>query len=321
MMLNLFYRPQRSSRHPKLYITDKKKRRNQKSKRKQTLVTKCHELAQLTGASVFLKIVCQDSNKSYVYATDDLYYEYSSRGLTKTGQVTKENREFGEYPPVNFNENNPVLLSPMKMKKAPKCILPGDLSNITVYYDVADSFADVVCEEETPNIEEIQPTMNPTTELEDSEPNQLPQEPSHPDPLEVPDNCDLESPTKELPEEEENYQPTSPLRVESTPQRSSKRPRTMTLKALDYHFNRVEVPLTPINKVCDMARPSASSDDQNKTCSFCLLSQGEERANKIRKQWVTCSGLCYSSMHVTCLPKNHPRPKKNAPFLCPVCVI
>lgn len=45
--------------------------------------------------------------------------------------------------------------------------------------------------------------MNPTTELEDSEPNQLPQEPSHPDPLEVPDNCDLESPTKELPEEEE----------------------------------------------------------------------------------------------------------------------
>lgn len=213
-MLNLFYRPQRSSRHPKLYITDKKKRSNQKSKRKQTLVTKCHELAQLTGASVFLKIVCQDSNKSYVYATDDLYYEYSSRGLTKTGQVTKENREFGEDPPVNFNENNPVLLSPMKLKKAPKCILPGDLSNITVYYDVADSFADVVCDEETPNIEELQPTMKPTTELEDSEPNQLPQEPSHPDPLEVPDNCDLESPTKELSEEEENYQPTSPLRVD-----------------------------------------------------------------------------------------------------------
>lgn len=146
MMLNLFYRPQRSSRHPKLYITDKKKRSNQKSKRKQTLVTKCHELAQLTGASVFLKIVCQDSNKSYVYATDDLYYEYSSRGLTKTGQVTKENREFGEDPPVNFNENNPVLLSRMKMVKVPKCILPGDLSNITVYYDVSDSFADVVCE-------------------------------------------------------------------------------------------------------------------------------------------------------------------------------
>lgn len=124
-MLNLFYRPQRSPRHPKLYITDKKNRSNQKSKRKQTLVTKCHELAQLTGASVFLKIVCQDSNKSYVYATDDLYYEYSSRGLTKTGQVTKENREFGEDPPVNFNENNPVLLSPMKMKKAPKCICQG----------------------------------------------------------------------------------------------------------------------------------------------------------------------------------------------------
>lgn len=42
---------------------------------------------------------------------------------------------------------------------------------------------------------------------------------------------------------------------------------------------------------------------------------------KIRKQWVTCTGLGYSSMYVTCLPKNHPWPKKNAPFLCPVCVV
>lgn len=237
--------------------------------------------------------MCQESNKSFVYATDDLYYEYSSRGLTKSGQATKENREFGEDPPVNFNENHPVLLSPMKMKKVPKCILPGELLNITVYYDVADSFADVVCEEEAPNIEELEPTMEPT---EDSEPNQVPQEPSsHPDLVEVPENHDSirdpESPMKELPEEEESCpqdmnEPTSPLRVESTSQRSSKRPKTMTMKALDYHFNRIEVPLTPINRVCDLARPSASasSDDQNKICSFCSLSQGEERANKIRKQ-------------------------------------
>lgn len=119
----------------------------------------------------------------------------------------------------------------MKMKKVPKCILPGELSNITVYYDVVDSLADVVCEEEATNIGELDPTckMDPT---EDSEPNQVPQEPSsHPDLVEVPENqtssCDLESPMKELPEEQESCpqdmnKPTSPLRVESTPQRSSK---------------------------------------------------------------------------------------------------
>lgn len=91
----------------------------------------------------------------------------------------------------------------MKMKKGPKCILQGDLSNITVYYDVAGSFADVVCEEETPNSE---PTMEPKTD--DSEPNQVPQKPSsHPDLLEVPNNNssrDLESPGKELSEKAVN---------------------------------------------------------------------------------------------------------------------
>lgn len=88
------------------------------------------------------------------------------------------------------------------MKKVPKCILPRELSNITVYYDVVDSFADVVCEEEAPNIGELDPKMEPA---EDSEPNEVPQEPSsHPDLVEVPENqtfsCDLESPMKKLPE-------------------------------------------------------------------------------------------------------------------------
>lgn len=111
-MLILFYRSQRSPRSLKLYITDKKKRSNQKLKRKQTLVTKCHEPAQLTGASVFLKIVCQELNKSFVYATDDLYCEYSSRGSTKSDHATKENREFGEDQPVNFNENHQCSCHP-----------------------------------------------------------------------------------------------------------------------------------------------------------------------------------------------------------------
>lgn len=99
-MLNWLYRPQRSAIHPKLYIIDKKKKKrsNPKSKRKQTLARKCHELAQLTEASVFLKTACQESNKSFVYAADDLQYEnmYLSRGLTKTSQATNENGKIGE---------------------------------------------------------------------------------------------------------------------------------------------------------------------------------------------------------------------------------
>lgn len=67
-----------------------------------------------------------------------------------------------------------------------------------------DSFADVVCEEKTPNIKELKPTMEPKTK----EPNQVPQKPSsHPDLLGVLDNNssrDLESPAKELPEKAVN---------------------------------------------------------------------------------------------------------------------
>uniref|UniRef100_A0A8W8IEF3 Uncharacterized protein n=1 Tax=Magallana gigas TaxID=29159 RepID=A0A8W8IEF3_MAGGI len=67
-----------------------------------------------------------------------------------------------------------------------------------------DSFADVVCEEKTPNIKELEPTMEPKTK----EPNQVPQKPSsHPDLLGVLDNNssrDLESPAKELPEKAVN---------------------------------------------------------------------------------------------------------------------
>lgn len=60
------------------------------------------------------------------------------------------------------------------MKNVSKCVLPGDLSNITIYYDVADSFAGGVCDEEDPYIEKREPTMEPTAPQElSSGPNLL----------------------------------------------------------------------------------------------------------------------------------------------------
>lgn len=78
-----------------------------------------------------------------------------------------------QWTSTDFNENNAVLLSSVKMKKVPKCILQGYSSNNTVYYDVVDSFA--VWREES-NIEDLEPRMELPTE--DSEQYPIPQEPS-----------------------------------------------------------------------------------------------------------------------------------------------
>lgn len=61
-----------------------------------------------------------------------------------------------QWTSTDFNENNAVLLSSVKMKKVPKCILQGYSSNNTVYYDVVDSFA---VWREGPNIEDLEPRM------------------------------------------------------------------------------------------------------------------------------------------------------------------
>lgn len=111
-----------------------------------------------------------------MYEIDDFCYEYSSRGLiAKSDQATKD-KEFDEDPPMDstdFNENNAVLLSSVKIKKVPKCILQGYSSNNTVYYDVVVSFA---IWREGSNIEDLEPRMELPTE--DSEQYPIPQEPS-----------------------------------------------------------------------------------------------------------------------------------------------
>lgn len=86
MMLNLFYRSQRSTRHPTLYITAKKNAAIRSRRGNKPLSPNVTNFFLF-----FLKIVYQDFNKSFEYATDDLYSEYKSRGLTKSGcYVEKE---------------------------------------------------------------------------------------------------------------------------------------------------------------------------------------------------------------------------------------
>lgn len=79
----------------------------------------------------------------------------------------------------------------------------------------------------------------------------------------------------------------------------------MTLKALDYHFNRVEVPLAPINKVCDMARPSASSDDQNKLILSSFPGRRKGQQDQETVGYLFWTVLLFNACH---LPPEKPSP-------------
>jgi hypothetical protein len=68
------------------YEPDSQKRSNKQCARKNGLVRKCSELAVITGASVFFRLVTLEG-KSYVYSScDDVYEEYASdKGLRSLG--------------------------------------------------------------------------------------------------------------------------------------------------------------------------------------------------------------------------------------------
>ena len=135
-----------------------------KSKRRATLISKLHEFEHMTGCSVFLKIMDRDVNRSYVYSTDDLYVEYTTTGLKKS-QATDDNCEKREVLEedlnIKFSGTVPVPPSPVKTKTGAEkpsfnCVLPGDLSNIPVFFDDMDAtFSEVVCDGTTPDIDTI----------------------------------------------------------------------------------------------------------------------------------------------------------------------
>lgn len=135
------------------------------------------------------------------------YCEYLSRGSTKSDHATKENRDFGEDPPVHFHENHPCSCHSWKWRKCRSVFYQGNYQTLPCIMMWLIPLL-MLC---APNIGELEPTMEPT---EDSEPNQVPQESSsHPDLVEVPENqnssCDLESPMKELPDKEKSCPPIS----------------------------------------------------------------------------------------------------------------
>ena len=65
------------------YIDDSAARSRTRSKRRQTLASKAHELVTMCGGEVFLKYV--DENKcSWVYASDSLWDAYLTNGINRT---------------------------------------------------------------------------------------------------------------------------------------------------------------------------------------------------------------------------------------------
>lgn len=107
------------------------------NKRKDILINKCHEFASLTACSVFLKIVDNECKKSQIYATDDIYYEFTTTGIQPTRNEkrchpSKETNALKEVPP--FNGEMTPKPSPLKVRKETNvkvnAILPGQLKSL-----------------------------------------------------------------------------------------------------------------------------------------------------------------------------------------------
>ena len=64
-----------------------------KSRNLHSLLDRCREFTKATDCSLFIKIIELDLKKSYVCATDDLFLEYSGRGLSMSTADSEETLE------------------------------------------------------------------------------------------------------------------------------------------------------------------------------------------------------------------------------------
>lgn len=56
------------------------------------------------------------------------------------------------------------------------------------------------------------------------------------------------------------------------------------MKALDYHYNCIEVPLTPNNRVCDLARPSVRT--KTKSAPFIPFPKEKKGPERLGNSWL-----------------------------------
>ncbi|CAC5370816.1 KDM5 [Mytilus coruscus] len=142
-------------------------RTNTKNRRKQTLFMKAQEFSTLTGCSVFIKIVDNNLQKSFVLSTDDLYTSYQLSGLKPN--TIEERLTYTDDNQHQFGLN-PVMPSPIKITKdsQPNCILPGGLKQLPVF---VDNTVVTQQEEETPmHLSPPPVTVNATTPSDDQDP-------------------------------------------------------------------------------------------------------------------------------------------------------
>ncbi|CAG2218167.1 unnamed protein product [Mytilus edulis] len=113
------------------YREEKHLRTNTKNRRKQTLFMKAQESSILTSCSVFMKIVDNDLQESFVFSTYDLYSAYQLGGLKPNSM--EERLTYTDDNQHKFGLN-PVMSSPIKNTKDSQqnCILPGGLEQLPV---------------------------------------------------------------------------------------------------------------------------------------------------------------------------------------------
>lgn len=95
---------------------------------------------------MFLKIVDNECKKSKIYATDDIYYEFTTTGIQPTRNEkrchpSKETNALKEVPP--FNGEMPPKPSLLKVRKETNvkvnAILPGQLKSLPIFYEETSS--------------------------------------------------------------------------------------------------------------------------------------------------------------------------------------
>lgn len=278
---------------------------------------------------MFLKIVDNECKKSKIYATDDIYYEFTTTGIQPTSNEkrchpSKETNALKEVPP--FNGEMPPKPSPLKVRKETKfkvnAILPGQLKSLPIFYEEASSASGnqasvTIGDQETDStgerdISEILGELSKATD------EQLARDIlAHAD-EELPNlsTTSVENEFSEMP----NTKNATPSPKNKTTQEQAKTSKKNSItKSLEHSYGAVATLNDDVNlTLADQENRELEEDDNMARCVYCEKFYKEDNS---RRFWIGCDGPCASWMHKTCIPK-HLRPghiRKSEKWLCFTC--
>lgn len=273
---------------------------------------------------MFLKIVDNECKKSKIYATDDIYYEFTTTGIQPTRNEkrchpSKETNALKEVPP--FNGEMPPKPSPLKVRKETNvkvnAILPGQLKSLPIFYEETSSATGntasvTIGDQETDStgeadISEILGKLSQATDEQFAR--------------DILAHADEELPnlsTTSVENEFSTEKATPPPRGKTilTLEQATTPKKDSITKSLEYSYSAVSSLTDDVNlTLADQENRELEEDDNMARCVYCEKFYKEDNS---RRLWIGCDGPCASWMHKTCIPK-HLRPghmRKSEKWLC-----